>query len=73
MLQLIEDPRFELVAVGTSTEGQGGRDAGDAGGMDTVTGITAALGFDAVHGRRTGCRCTARMGDTRPIEAHPRL
>ena len=46
LIQLIEDPRFDLVAVGTSTEAKVGVDAGELAGLDTVTGVTATLGMD---------------------------
>ena len=43
LIQLIEDPRFELVAVGTSTESKVGVDAGELAGLDIRTGVAATL------------------------------
>jgi hypothetical protein len=69
LVQLIEDPRFELVAVGVSTEQKVGRDAGELAGLDTVTGITATLGMEQVLAAKPECLVYCAMGDTRPIEA----
>lgn len=69
LVQLIEDPRFELVAVGVSTEQKLGRDAGELAGLDAVTGITATLGMEQVLAAKPDCLVYCAMGDTRPIEA----
>lgn len=69
LVQLIEDPRFELVAVGVSTEQKVGRDAGELAGLDTVTGITATPGMEQVLAAKPECLVYCAMGDTRPIEA----
>ncbi len=50
LIQLIEDPRFDLVAVGTSTEDKVGVDAGALAGLDVVTGVDRDTG----PGRRAG-------------------
>jgi 2,4-diaminopentanoate dehydrogenase len=69
LIQLIQDPRFELVAVGTSSEAKVGVDAGELAGLDTVTGVTATLGLDEVLAAEPDCLVYCAMGDTRPIEA----
>jgi 2,4-diaminopentanoate dehydrogenase len=69
LIQLIEDPRFDLVAVGVSTEDKVGRDAGELAGLDVVTGVTANKGMDAVLATKPDCLVYTAMGDTRPIEA----
>jgi 2,4-diaminopentanoate dehydrogenase len=69
LLQLIEDPRFELVAVGVSTDEKVGRDAGELAGLDVVTGVRASNGMDEVLAARPDCLVYTAMGDTRPIEA----
>ncbi|GAA2067443.1 NAD(P)H-dependent amine dehydrogenase family protein [Williamsia deligens] len=67
--QLICDPRFELVALGVSTPEKVGRDAGELAGIDTVTGVAAASGLDAVIAARPDCVVYCAMGDTRMGEA----
>lgn len=69
LLQLIEDPRFELVAVGTSSADKVGTDAGELAGLGVTTGITATEGLDAVLASRPDCLVYCAMGDTRPVEA----
>lgn len=69
LIQLIEDPRFELVAVGTSTDGKVGRDAGELAGLDVVTGIAATKGMDAVLAARPDCLVYTAMGDIRTKDA----
>ncbi len=69
LIQLIEDARFELVAVGTSTEDKVGVDAGTLAGLDVRTGVSATPGLDAVLAARPDCLVYCAMGDTRPIEA----
>ena len=39
--QLIDDPRFELVAVSTSNPDKVGKDAGELAGLDVTTGVVA--------------------------------
>ena len=67
--QLIQDERFELVAVGVSTPGKVGTDAGELAGLDVVTGVTAVGDLDAVVAAEPDCVVYCAMGDTRPIEA----
>ena len=69
LIQLIEDPRFELVAVGVSTEDKVGKDAAELAGVDTVTGIAATLGMEAVLASRPDCLVYCAMGDIRTKEA----
>lgn len=69
LIQLIEDPRFDLVAVGVSTEEKVGRDAGELAGLDLVTGIAATPGMDHVLAAKPDCLVYCAMGDTRPVEA----
>lgn len=69
LIQLIDDPRFELVAVGTSTESKVGLDAGELAGHGGVTGVTATLGIEAAIAAKPDCLVYCAMGDTRPVEA----
>src|SRR5690606_16647019 len=69
LIQLIEDPRFELTAVGVSTADKVGQDAGQLAGVDVVTGITATLGMEAALATAPDCLVYCAMGDTRPVEA----
>ena len=69
LIQLIEDPRFELVAVGTSTADKVGVDAGTLAGLDVRTGVTATPGMDQVLATKPDCLVYCAMGDTRPVEA----
>lgn len=72
--QLIEDPRFELTAVGVSTAEKAGLDAAALAGLDSPTGVeaidvTGADGLDTVLASRPDCVVYCAMGDTRPVEA----
>src|SRR4051812_42367200 len=67
--QLIEDDRFELVAVSVSTPEKVGRDAGELAGLDVVTGIAAVADLDALIAAGPECAVYCAMGDTRPVEA----
>ena len=67
--QLIDDPRFELVAVSVSTPEKAGKDAGELAGLEVATGITAVIGLDGVIAARPDCVVYTAMGDTRPIES----
>lgn len=69
LIQLIQDPRFDLVAVGTSSESKVGCDAAELAGLDTATGVTATLGIDGVLAAEPECLVYCAMGDTRPVEA----
>jgi 2,4-diaminopentanoate dehydrogenase len=67
--QLIDDDRFELVAVGVASADKVGQDAGELAGLATATGIFAVEGLDAVIAAEPECIVYCAMGDTRPIEA----
>ena len=69
LIQLIEDPRFELVAVGTSSDEKVGSDAGALAGLEMTTGVAATKGMDAVLAAKPDCLVYCAMGDTRPVEA----
>ena len=67
--QLIDDDRFELVAVSVSTPEKVGKDAGELAGLDVVTGVTAVEDLDALIAAGPECAVYCAMGDTRPVEA----
>lgn len=69
LVQLIEDPRFELVAVGVSSDEKVGRDAGELAGVDVVTGVKATKGLDAVLASKPDCLVYTAMGDVRTKDA----
>ena len=69
LIQLIEDPRFELVAVGVSTDEKVGRDAGELAGLDVVTGVKATKGIDQLLAAKPDCLVYTAMGDVRTKEA----
>ncbi len=63
--QLIEDPRFELVAVGVSTASKVGVDAGTLARLDVETGVTATSGLNGVLAAAPDCVVYCAMGDVR--------
>lgn len=67
--QLIEDPRFDLVAVGVSDPAKVDRDAGELARLDVTTGVRAVGSLDAVIASAPDCVVYCAMGDTRPVEA----
>ncbi len=67
--QLIDDPRFELVAVSTSSPDKVGRDAGELAGLPVTTGVAAVGDLDALIAAGPECVVYCAMGDTRPVEA----
>ncbi len=67
--QLINDPRFELVAVSTSTADKVGKDAGELAGLDVTTGVGAVASLDELIAAEPECVVYCAMGDTRPVEA----
>jgi 2,4-diaminopentanoate dehydrogenase len=69
LIQLVEDPRFELTAVGVSTDAKVGKDAGELAGLDTVTGITATKDMAEVLATKPDCVVYCAMGDTRLPDA----
>jgi hypothetical protein len=66
---LLNNPAYELTAVGVSTDAKVGRDAGELAGLDVVTGITATRGLDEVLATKPDCVVYCAMGDTRLPEA----
>ncbi|UPG66546.1 diacylglycerol kinase [Gordonia hongkongensis] len=69
LTQLIEDPRFELVAVCVSTPEKVGVDAATLAGLETPTGVLAVGDLDEVIATKPDCVVYCAMGDTRPVEA----
>jgi hypothetical protein len=69
LTQLIEDSRFELTAVGVSSDEKVGVDAGTLAGLDVATGVLATQGLDHVLATKPDCLVYCAMGDTRPAEA----
>ena len=69
LMQVIEDPRFELTAVGVSTDEKVGRDAGELAGLDTRTGIIATKGMDEVLASKPDCVVYCALGDIRTKDA----
>ncbi len=69
LIQLIEDPRFELVAVGVSNDEKVGRDAGELAGLDVTTGVTATKGIDELLAAEPDCLVYCAMGDVRTKDA----
>lgn len=67
--QLIEDDRFELVAVWVSSQDKIGKDAGELAHLDVTTGVTAISDMDAVIAAGPDCAVYCAMGDIRPREA----
>ncbi|MBJ8346532.1 diacylglycerol kinase [Antrihabitans sp. YC2-6] len=67
--QLIDDDRFELVAVSVSNAEKVGRDAGELAGLDVHTGIAAVGDLDQLIAAQPECVVYCAMGDTRPVEA----
>jgi 2,4-diaminopentanoate dehydrogenase len=72
LTQLIEDPQFELTAVGVSTDSKVGKDAGELAGLSGIlatTGITATKGVDGALATAPDCVVYTADGDTRLKEA----
>lgn len=69
LTQLIEDPRFELVAVCVSTPEKVGVDAATLAGLETPTGVLAVGDLDEAIATKPDCVVYCAMGDTRPVEA----
>lgn len=67
--QLIQDARFELVAVGVSTPAKIDLDAGELARIDVVTGVRAVGSLEEVIALAPDCVVYCAMGDTRPVEA----
>lgn len=67
--QLIDDDRFELVAVSTTDPAKVGRDAGELARLDVVTGVAAVGSLEELIATGPECVVYCAMGDTRPREA----
>ena len=66
---LIANPAYELTAVWVSTAGKVGLDAGELAGLNTRTGVTATVDFDAIIDAKPDAAVYCAMGDTRLREA----
>jgi hypothetical protein len=69
LIELVENPQFELVAVGVSTPNKVGVDAGELAGLDVTTGVRATAGLDEVLAAAPECVVYCAMGDNRLPEA----
>ena len=69
LVQLINDPRFELTGVWVSSEAKAGKDAAELAGLDNSTGITATTDLDAVLATDPECAVYTAMADNRLPDA----
>ena len=69
LVQLINDPRFELTGVWVSSEAKAGKDAAELAGLDNSTGITATTDLDAVLATDPECAVYTAIADNRLPEA----
>ncbi len=69
LVQLINDPRFELTGVWVSSEAKAGKDAAELAGLDGPTGITATNDLDAVLATKPDCAVYTALADNRLPEA----
>lgn len=69
LIELIDNPQYELTAVGVSSEAKVGKDAGELAGLEITTGITATDDLDAVLATQPECVVYCAMGDNRTPEA----
>ncbi len=69
LVQLINDPRFELTAVWVSSDAKAGKDAAELAGLDISTGITATNDLDAVLATKPECAVYTALADNRLPEA----
>lgn len=67
--QLIEDPRFELIGLVTSTPDKVGRDAGELAGLELVTGVLAGDSLATALALEPDCVVYCAIGETRFFEA----
>lgn len=68
--QLIEDTRFDLVALCVSTPEKVGKDAAELAGIPgDGTGVRATDDLSAIIAARPDCVVYCAMGDTRPVES----
>ncbi len=69
LIELIENPAFELTAVCVSSEAKVGKDAGELAGSGVSTGIVATNDLEAVLAARPECAVYCAMGDNRMPQA----
>jgi hypothetical protein len=69
LIQLINDPRFELTGVWVSSESKAGVDAGELAGLDNSTGIKATNDLGEILAAEPECVVYTAMADNRLPEA----
>lgn len=69
LIELIENPQFELVGLCVSTPGKVGEDAGRLAGLEVTTGVTATDDLQHLIDLAPDCAVYCAMGDTRIPEA----
>ena len=69
LVQLVNDPRFELTGVWVSSQAKAGKDAAELAGLDNSTGITATTDLDAVLATDPECAVYTAIADNRLPEA----
>jgi hypothetical protein len=69
LIQLINDPRFELTGVWVSSGSKAGKDAGELAGLDNSTGIKATSDLGAILAAEPECAVYTAMADNRLPEA----
>jgi 2,4-diaminopentanoate dehydrogenase len=69
LVQLINDPQFELTGVWVSSDAKAGKDAAELAGLDNSTGIIATTDLDAVLATEPECAVYTAMADNRLPEA----
>lgn len=69
LIELVNNPAFELVGLCVSTPEKVGKDAGELAGLDVTTGITATSDLQDVIDAKPECAVYCAMGDTRLPDA----
>lgn len=69
LIQLIENPQFDLVGLCVSTPEKIGKDAGELAGLDVTTGVVATGDLQELIDTKPDCAVYCAMGDTRIPEA----
>ena len=69
LVQLLNDPRFELTGVWVSSEAKAGKDAAELAGLDNSTGITATNDLDAILATDPECAVYTALADNRLPDA----